>query len=242
MGAYWKIQSLNTVIGVYWGFSSTSNVLTMIVALERCVCVVSPFKAKKFLKTKTMLVTIVLVYIFILGSSGIFDVKFVVGTRRDAVRNSTVYFAAESPFYLTHRMFVNLVYNYLLAIFIPTTSLIVVILCTATTVVRLRLTMAWRRESIMLSTVERKEAGVTKMLIAVCYVYVICVTPSVINAFVVEFVSDWLPTGRYSNLFYVYVALMHMLSALNCSLSFFIYYARGSKFRESVHRLIGGRD
>ena len=35
LGAYWQVRSLNTIIAVFWGFSSTSNLLTMLVSLER---------------------------------------------------------------------------------------------------------------------------------------------------------------------------------------------------------------
>lgn len=237
LGAYWKIRSLNTVIGVYWGFSSTSNVLTMIVALERCLCVVSPFKSKKILKTRVMAVLILVVYVFILGSSGIFNSKFDVGTMVDVKTNLSKYYAALSPFYLENKFFVDLVYNYLLAIAVPFTSLVIVIISTFITVVKLRLSMEWRRDRANLSSVEKKENAVTRMLVIVCYVYVVCVTPSVLNAFIVQTVPDYLPTGRYSNLFYVVVAFMHLLTAINSSCTFFIYYFRGSKFRSTLQSL-----
>ena len=35
LGDYWQVRSLNTVIAVFWGFSNISNLLVMLVALER---------------------------------------------------------------------------------------------------------------------------------------------------------------------------------------------------------------
>ena len=35
LGDYWQVRSLNTIVAVFWGFSSVSHLLTMLVALER---------------------------------------------------------------------------------------------------------------------------------------------------------------------------------------------------------------
>ena len=135
------------------------------------------------------------------------------------------------------KVFVDIVYNYILAISAPFVSLVVVVVSTATTVVFLGRALAWKQSSASVSAAQRKEAVVTRMLLLVCYVYVLCVTPSVVNAFVVQFTAGWVPTGRYSNAFYAYVALMHTLTALNSSVNFFIYYSRGSKFRSTLRDL-----
>ncbi|XP_076448433.1 uncharacterized protein LOC143285105 [Babylonia areolata] len=235
VGAYWKIRSLNTILGVFWGFSAVSNLLTLLVSVERCLCVVSPLKAKQLLKTKVMVILIVLIYFLILSSSLIFNAKFTVGSKLDENTNTTLYTAVLSDFYLQNKVFVDIVYNYLLAIALPFASLVVVIFSTITTVIFLKRALSWKQKSA--NVMDRKEAAVTKMLLLVCYVYVICVTPSVVNAFVVQFVEGWIPTGRYSNTFYAYVALMHLLTALNSSLNFFIYYLRGSKFRSTLNKL-----
>ncbi|KAL8621825.1 hypothetical protein ACOMHN_016311 [Nucella lapillus] len=242
MGDLWKVRSLNTILGVFWGFSTTSNLLTLLVSVERCVCVVSPFRAKQLLKTKVMVILIVLIYFFVLSSSLIFNVKFAVGIKQDEDTNATMYAAVLSTFYLQNKVFVDVVYNYILAIALPFASLVVVVISTITTVIFLKRALSWKQKSANLTdTVDKKETAVTKMLLLVCYAYVIFVTPSVVNAFVVQFVDGWIPTGRYSNTFYVYVSLMHLLTALNSSLNFFIYYLRGSKFRSTLRQLCCGR-
>ncbi|XP_076448626.1 uncharacterized protein LOC143285253 [Babylonia areolata] len=242
VGAYWKIRSLNTIFGVFWGFSAVSNLLTLLVSVERCLCVVSPLRARQLLKTKVMVILIVLIYFFSLSSSLIFNAKYTVGTITDSNSNTTRYRAVFSDFYLHNKVFVDIVYNYVLAIAFPFTSLVVVVVSTITTVIFLRRALSWKRKSANVDdAVDKKEAAVTKMLLLVCYAYVIFVTPSVVNAFVVQFVNGWRPTGRYSNTFYVYVALMRLLTALNSSLNFFIYFFRGSKFRSTIRELFCGK-
>ena len=51
-GNYWQQRYNGTVLGSYLAFIITSNAITALIALERCICVVSPFRAKKFFKTK----------------------------------------------------------------------------------------------------------------------------------------------------------------------------------------------
>ena len=51
-GNFWEQEHLDTVLASYLAFIVTSNAITAIIALERCFCVVSPFKAKKMLKTR----------------------------------------------------------------------------------------------------------------------------------------------------------------------------------------------
>ena len=206
--------------------------------VPRCLCVVSPLRAKQLLKTKVMVILILLIYVLVMGGSMIFNVKFDVGLKVvDVETNATMYVAVLSQFYIKNKLFVDIIYNYILAISIPFISLAVVVVSTSITVLFLRRAFAWKQTSANITASETKETVVTKMLLLVCYVYVVCVTPSVANAFVVQFFEGWLPTGRYSNTFYVYVALMHTLTALNSSVNFFIYYSRGTKFRGTLRKL-----
>ena len=49
---YWRQKHTNTVLGPILGTMNISNLMTMIISVERCICVVSPFSAKRFLKTR----------------------------------------------------------------------------------------------------------------------------------------------------------------------------------------------
>lgn len=51
---YWRQKHTNTVLGPMLGTMNISNLMTMIISVERCICVVSPFTAKRFLKTRYM--------------------------------------------------------------------------------------------------------------------------------------------------------------------------------------------
>ena len=51
---YWRQKHLSTVLGPMLGTLIISNLMTMVISVERCICVVSPFTAKRFLKTRYM--------------------------------------------------------------------------------------------------------------------------------------------------------------------------------------------
>ena len=103
LGQYWKVRGLNTVVGVFRGFLATSNTLTMVISLERCACVLAPLHAKKFLRTRSIAVVVVAVFVFVLGLYGFFNLKFVVVTINDPITNTTVYVPRLGDFYLQHR-------------------------------------------------------------------------------------------------------------------------------------------
>ena len=54
LGEFWSQKYLSTVLGPMLGTMNISNLMTMIISVERCICVVSPFTAKRFLKTRYM--------------------------------------------------------------------------------------------------------------------------------------------------------------------------------------------
>ena len=51
----------------FFGFAWVSQIMSAIIASERCFCVVSPLRSQSVLSTRTMAVIIVLVFIVVLG-------------------------------------------------------------------------------------------------------------------------------------------------------------------------------
>ena len=153
-----------------------------------------------------MAVVIVCIYVYVLGLYGVLDVKYVTVRVQDGSSNVTRYVSRLGRFYLSNKVAIDVLYNYLLTIAIPAVSLLVVVITTSVTVLRLRASLAWHRHSnATVTSAEQREAAVTRMLATLCCVYVICMTPSVTAAFVRNLVPDFLPTGRYCNAFKVCV-------------------------------------
>jgi len=58
---------LNHNLVGFFGFTWVSQVMSAIIASERCFCVVSPLRSQSVLSTRTMAVIIVVVFIVVLG-------------------------------------------------------------------------------------------------------------------------------------------------------------------------------
>jgi hypothetical protein len=81
------------------------------------------------------------------------------------------------------------------------------------------------------------EVALTRMLIVVCVTFTLCTIPAVTLSFIRNLVPGFLPSGRYTNAFYVSNILQHLLSCFNSSVNVVIYYVMGSRFRATVQRM-----
>ncbi|XP_076440972.1 uncharacterized protein LOC143280224 [Babylonia areolata] len=233
-GGYWKIRYMNTVTGIYWGFMNTSAILTVIISLERCACVLAPLHAKLLIRVRTMAVLIVCVFVFVLGLYGLYNLRYTViaRTHLSNSKHSTVYVAVLSSFHLQHRAVTDTIYYFSAAI--PIISLVVVIITTAITATQLHLTVAWRKETAQQSVTNSREVALTKMLVAISCVYVVCITPEALMPLVVLSRPEVQPEGRQPDLFYAITSLMHALCAVNSSVNFIFYWSLGSSLTSDV--------
>ena len=98
----------------------------------------------------------------------------------------------------------------------------------------------------MTSRMERREAAVTRMLVAVCVVYVVCTLPTVAHASFRYFLPSFDSKGRFRNTFYATVSITHLMASLNASVNFVVYVSVGTKFKETLKGMFnsktGGRE
>ncbi|KAL8563739.1 hypothetical protein ACOMHN_063507 [Nucella lapillus] len=210
--------------------------MTMIISLERCICVLAPFKARKFLKTRYMLVLIITLALYITGMYSLLNMKYVTVRVTDPVTQASHWVTRLGSFYLRHRLVVDILYNHLLLLAATCLSLVVVVAATSLTVYSLRRRLAWRLQ--MDTQGVKRELAVTKMLMVICLMYVLTMTPSVIQRFFRTLVPGYLPSGKYCNTFAVIQTLVHVCEVVNSSLNFVVYITMGSKFRSTLQQLI----
>ena len=72
---WWKWTVRSYVIGLYAGFLLCSGCLTMIISVERCVCVFLPLRATSLIRTRTMAVIVITTIIVIQAISLIYPLK-----------------------------------------------------------------------------------------------------------------------------------------------------------------------
>ena len=152
-----------------------------------------------------MAVLIVSAYVCALGLFGVINFKYATVRVPDISTNDSsryMYATRFSSFYVRNKLAIDLLCNYLLSIAVPTISLVVVSISTSITVYKLRASLAWHRHCNASETsAERRERAVTSMLLTVCVLYVICLTPSVAYVFIINLIPDFSLSGRYCNTF-----------------------------------------
>nr|KAG5690902.1 hypothetical protein BaRGS_003393 [Batillaria attramentaria] len=222
------------------GCSWASQYLSAIIASERCLCIVSPLRAHDLLKTRTMLIIIVVGCLLIIAPMFVINTKISFACVYNPLTNSTSLQLHPTQFYLDNRQvldaFDGLVYGPItLGLFLGVT-----IVATGITSFKLRSVAAWREKSASSSSksnLEKKEVALTKMLVATSVVYILCHLPTLTFRISYFFVTDLSLTGRYFNAFLLMSRVLFLTGTVNSSINFIVYYAMGSRFRLTVKRM-----
>ena len=84
-----------------------------------------------------------------------------------------------------------------------------------------------------------EERRVTKTLLSVCVLFIVCITPNIILEIArILFAKDGFnDVGRYSNVSAVVLSLVNLFSMLNSSLNFVLYILTSRKFAAVFCRL-----
>jgi hypothetical protein len=241
MGEWWRV-SIFVMVGVYNVFADCSVCITMLIAVERCVCVLLPLKVKALMSTRNA-VLYALVVVVCVPANLLFCFKYRVVTYPDPLTNATRYAAALTTLSLRYP-FITKMHDYV-NVLVPFTSFTVVIASTILISVRMRRVLSWRQTSanVSSSTVtsqkERREAAVTRMLTTLCVLFTACLVPYVVSALLRLAVPDYNPEGRYSNTLLATTGLMHVFFSSNASINFVVYVTRSSKFKATLARMLG---
>ncbi|KAL8569051.1 hypothetical protein ACOMHN_020494 [Nucella lapillus] len=239
VGRYWQQRHLALVLGSYLAFVAISNIITAIIAMERCLCVLNPLKAAKFFRTKHMkvLIAVVAVYILIVNNVALL-VKYQTVRVTNPLTNTTTFINRFTSFYVHHRTFLDILALYSISVALRLLSLIVVIICTTAIILRLKVTAAWRRSTASnMTSVEKQEASMTRMLMTVCCVYVMCMTPSATRTLLINILPGFLSIGHLCNSYRVSTSLALLLEAFNGSINFLIYVKQSSQYRSTLRQL-----
>ena len=230
---------LDNYLSGFYGFSFASGFMTMVIACERCFCVLSPLRSRRIFKTKSTLIIILVAFFVLVGGF------FVIGTRWSITcvfnprTNSSSLELYPSQFYLLHKKLIDTLNVYVYGILLQGTFVLVLIISTVITVVKLHKMTSWREQSSSVAGASVRDVALTRMLIGCSILFIACSTPSVLLRFLIMFVPDMSMRGRYYNTFIFSTGVMRLFSYVNSSVNFFIYYAIGSKFKATLHALCG---
>ena len=235
---WWKFFARKYFHGLFVGFLASSGCLTMVIAVERCVCVTLPLKAATLVKTRTIAVIIVGIVLSLQVMCLLYPLELSIGTMEDPNTGKITLFLTTTEFRSQYILLYNIVENTLIMIVIPFFTFTVVTIATAITVVQLKRAIAWRHGSSSSSSSDVREVALVKMLVVVSLIYIISSAPNVALGMTRLLVPEFVANRRYANIFLASHLLSLILGQVNSSVNFFVYLARSSRFRQELRGLL----
>ena len=233
--------------GPTMSFLTTSACTTMIIAVERCLCVLFPLKAQTLMSTRTMVVLLLTITLLLQLGFTIFLFKWAVRKIVNSHTGQATWMLV--PAQAFNQDLISVVFQYVFNLFlmfiINMVTVSVVVVCTVATVVKLKLALMWRLTTSTSgsSETQTQQTALSKMLVVVCCIYVICSTPSCIMALARRIEPEYSVNGRYANfLILSHDAFYQLFSATNSSVNFFVFYNMSFKFRKELRRLCHGKE
>ncbi|KAL8583972.1 hypothetical protein ACOMHN_048579 [Nucella lapillus] len=245
--AYWRLAegqwadaafrySINSgLLGLY-GISYAAFVLSALISMERCVCVLFPLKARRCISTRAMVMIIVLSVLTLIG------LRFVVLARLKVVclykepSGRVEWAVSMNAFYFRNKALIDHLESVFFGFIVVVGSSIVVLVTTVITAIRLQQTLRWRHQTS--STLSSKEIGVVKMILCLSIEFIILSLPKIVLRFSTLISPHLTPVGMYRNLYNILVSVVEFSSYVSSVVNFFVYYFCSSKYRETLRGLL----
>ncbi|XP_076464107.1 uncharacterized protein LOC143296183 [Babylonia areolata] len=246
IAAWWKWSVHKHVMGLYRGFLLCSGCLTMIISVERCVCVFLPLKAASLMRTRSMALLIGGTVVVIHLVCAVFPLKLDVRLVTDSLTNLSEYRLVSSAMYARNAALFDVIEHAIVMNGVPLMSVVVVGVCTCITIVQLKRVIVWRKNAssavsrdASTSTATSQQLALVKMLVIVCCIFVTTSSPFVLLCITTLVRPEFFLNRRFASMFLAVHALLLVLGMINSSINFFVYLLRSSRFRQELCAVTG---
>ena len=161
----------------FYGFTWVSQILSAIIASERCFCILQPLRSQTVLRTSTMTAIIVAVNVVVVASYFLMLARYNVVCAYNPVTDSVVKTVAGSEFYLQHQKVLDVLITFVFGVGFPCVVMVVVTTTTTITAMKLRQAAAWRAGTSSSGSVSPREIALTRMLVYNSVFFIVCVFP-----------------------------------------------------------------
>ena len=245
-GPMMRFMANNNLVGFY-GFTWVSQVLSAIIASERCLCVLSPLRFQTLLKTKNMAVVIATVYLSVMGLYFFVAARYRITCVFDPASDTVRYTIFAGEFYKSYENIINYLDSFVYGAGIPGAVMIIVTTTTITTAMKIRQAALWRAGTSSTSScsslsISPREVALTKMLIGSSVLFIACVSPIALFRFVWLFLPEMNTGRRHHNFFLTSLWILEAVSYVNSTFNIFVYYTMGSRYRETFWALVGRKN
>jgi len=164
----------------FYGFTWVSQVLSAIIASERCFCILQPLRSQTVLRTSTMTAIIVAVYVVVVGLYFLVVTRYHIVCAYDPKTDSIVMTGIFGDFYRRHQKLVDVLDVFVYGVGLPVVVMVVVTTTTIITTVKLSQAAVWRAgtsSSGGREGVSTREIALTRMLVYSSAFFIVCVFP-----------------------------------------------------------------
>ncbi|GFO29744.1 peptide receptor gpcr [Plakobranchus ocellatus] len=242
--------TLFTNLTGYWphfAFSRTTALITAWISVERCLCVVFPLTIKRIITRSVTKLVLAMIFIIGCGPTMFPYIACRPEWRFDPLRNQTSFYILPDCIEGVDPLlrFALLVYGVVYPVFSNAT----VTVSTVFLIIKLRQSAARTKRNInaptddrptipSLQIVERKVSArttrLTKTVIIVAVVFIICSLPMSLSVFWGLSVRGYSPNGDLRYLLKLNALIIVVFSVLNSSVNVIIFTVMGSRFRATL--------
>lgn len=222
--------------GLSYALRTTSGLYIMVIALERCICVVFPLRAMSLIKTRTM--AILLLILAVVPQLGFISQPLKYNVIKLEVGDGYKWALTPSQLWLSNRDVIDAIVYTVFGVSLPLATFFIVSLATFITVSRLTTAMAWRRKtSSMTKEQNYQQVALTKTLVLSSSVFILCMIPLVLLKALRLFLEEFSIYGLYSSLYIMCNITANVCSSINSSVHVLIYHSRSSRYRQELRKI-----
>ncbi|BFZ06852.1 hypothetical protein BsWGS_09891 [Bradybaena similaris] len=221
-------------------FSDISSLTTVLVSLERCLCIILPLHVHSLFSVKKMATAQAGMWILIASSYTVLFSTLTVHWTYDHSFNTSKLVLALSK----ERKRVEMGHNIANAIILPTFCEFAVVINTVAMVIGLKRSSQFQRKSLDQQRNMSATSKYKRLAIVVCCIsgiFIACNTPVVIFIYCKHFIPGFTIAGVYSQWHMIGIYILFILYAVNASVNFFVYFFLNQRFRDKLRELLGGR-
>ncbi|XP_025097648.1 uncharacterized protein LOC112565963 [Pomacea canaliculata] len=226
--------------GANFGFRETSACISVLIAVERCVCVVFPLRANNLMSTRTMGILLVAIVIGMQLAFVTTPIKRYVLPTYDNITGETRWRMVPSAAWQNSEGLLryDVIEDTIMMVIFPLATFILVSGATAITVVKLRAAMSWREKTSSTSSdAQVQQVALTKMLVLVSCIFIASKVPWIALTVARIFYPDFSPSGRQSNVFRVAELIAFYFPYVHSAVNFFIYISRSSRYKSELRAI-----
>nr|KAG5702897.1 hypothetical protein BaRGS_034670 [Batillaria attramentaria] len=235
----WRVRKITyPILGAYTNivFARITTWLTTMLAVERCIAVYFPIKAKAINSRRGTLLAIILIYVVtaLAFLPTFLQYKVIYVTTPQNTTKPVMTYSA-----LGQNKAFTVPYGYVLNVLFRFIPIFVLIVVNTLIILAIRRTGVLRRN---ISLRDRQGGGVeqnriTKMLVAVSGVFLVCTLPGAVNTIASRSIPDYCRLCPKSNLYQAISTVTFFLETLNSSVNFVIYMVFSRNFKRTYQEM-----